>query len=311
LCGRKIFIGTGILYCLAVSGFSDPFSLECPRVRAGTGDTIHGSVDTAGKHACRYEFDYSLLFSNFLFLNWVHEKNADQAGFLQNLKYHLDIDRTPVFKLSGTFTHNLGLLYYFDSITKVQTDNNTLAIDAKLFQGKRFHLVFGSVLETQLLNGYRHASVNGTNDRTRISSFLTPLVCTFSLGGGIDWKSFGSLDFGVSSFKLTWLRDRLIARRYAEDLYGIPPGKNKKTEFGVSLHFLADHEIFHGIRWSCDLLIFRNYKKPTDVTFKNLFGIRINKFLKTNFQTRILYEEQVSDHLQVENLISFGFYFHH
>ena len=66
----------------------------------------------------------------------------------------------------------------------------------------------------------------------------------------------------------------------------------------------------HGVRWNCDLLFFKNYKKPVDMTLRNLFGIRINKFLKTTVQTRILYEKKIIDHLQVENMISIGFYFH-
>ena len=304
------FIGFGFICWQTVSGGSDPSVPENSGSQPGIGDTILLAGDTVKNTSILQEVDYSIMFSNFLFLNWADEKNANQAGFLQNLKYQLNIDKSPLFKFSGTFTHNLGLQYYFDSITQVQTDNNTLTVNADLFLKKSFHLDFGSVMETQILNGYNYNSRNGAPDRTRISSFLTPLVCTLSLGTGIEWKNFGSLNFGLSSFKLTWLRDRLIAGRYAESIYGMPKGKKQKIEFGLNLHFLADREIFHGVRWNCDLLLFKNYCKQVDMTLKNLFGIRINKFLKTNIQTRILYEKQFSEHIQVENLISFGIYFH-
>jgi hypothetical protein len=46
------------------------------------------------------------------------------------------------------------------------------------------------------------------------------------------------------------------------------------------------------------------------MTFKNLFGLKINKFLKTSLSTKILYEEKLNKHLQFENLLSIGFSIH-
>ena len=308
--GRLGLVVLMFLSSQMVGRTTDPVVQKGPGLISGYNDPGRQPSDSTIKTEVLQTIDYSVLFSNFLFFNWLHEKNANQAGFLQNMKYHLEIEKRPLFKFSGTLGHSLGFLCYFDSITKVQTDNNTLTVHADLFPGKRIHLDLGLVAETQLLNGYTYSTINGSSDRTRVSSFLTPLVCTISLGGAMEWKQLLSVNFSLTGFKITWLRDPLISRRYAESLYNIQDGKSQKTEFGLSFHFLADHELFHCVTWNCDLLLFKNYRKSVDMNLKNLFGIRINRFLKTNIQTRILYEKQVEDRLQVENMISFGFYFH-
>jgi len=73
------------------------------------------------------------------------------------------------------------------------------------------------------------------------------------------------------------------------------------------MHVLIDKEIGRWGKWDCDILVFKNFNKPVDLVLKNLIGIKINKFIKTSIQTRLIYEEDVSKSLQMENLISLGF----
>jgi hypothetical protein len=162
------------------------------------------------------------------------------------------------------------------------------------------------------MNGYDY-SVDDSGRIVKIlnSSFCTPLLWTFSGGFSIKWQGFGSLNLGVSTAKLTYIRDKSIfGKQKVTKYYGVPEGKDHVFEYGLSLQFLADKEFFKRIRWNCDLLVFKNYTSPVDVTLKNNFGIRINRFLKASIQTRIFYEETVSHSIQLENLVTFGFYVH-
>jgi hypothetical protein len=63
------------------------------------------------------ELEYSFSVSNFLFLNWHHDKNANQVILLQNLKYKFSLSGDSLVHFSGSFQHNLGLQSYFDSLT--------------------------------------------------------------------------------------------------------------------------------------------------------------------------------------------------
>ena len=115
---------------------------------------------------------------------------------------------------------------------------------------------------------------------------------------------------GLTAAKLTWIRDKRIFKELdVPAYYGVPKGKNWKLEYGLSMHLLVDKDILNRVHWDCDMQLFKNYEKPPDLSLKNLVGVRINKFLKTNIQTRVVYEEDLSKNLQIENLISVGFYF--
>jgi hypothetical protein len=264
------------------------------------------------KTAWKQELDYSLSLSNFLFLNWHHDKNANQVTLLQNLKYKFSFAGDSLFRFSGSFLHDLGLQSYFDSLTKIQTDDNTLNTCFDIRISKNLNFSISTTLAARILNGYDYAvDDSGKTVKTLNSSFCTPLICTFSGGFSLKWTDFGSLSLGLSSAKLTYIRDKSIFQKQkVTKYYGVPEGKDHLFEYGLSLQFLADKEFLKRIKWNCDLLVFKNYTAPIDITLKNNFGIRISKFLKASIQTRVFYEEVVSRSIQLENLVTFGFYVH-
>ncbi len=258
------------------------------------------------------ELDYSILVSSYLFSNWHHDKNANQLILLQNLKYKFSLQGDSLVRFYGSFVHNLGLLSYIDSLTKIQTDDNTLNTRFDIRIHKNLNFSINSILTSRFMNGYDY-SIDDSGRIVKIlnSSFFTPLLWTFSGGFSIKWQGFGSFNLGLSTAKLTYIRDKSIfGKQKVAKFYGVPEGKNHLFEYGLSLQFLADKEFFKRIRWNCDLLVFKNYTAPVDVTLKNNFGIRINRFLKASIQTRIYYEEMVSRSIQLENLVIFGFYVH-
>jgi hypothetical protein len=258
------------------------------------------------------ELEYSFSVNNFLFLNWHHDKNANQVTLLQDLKYKFSLSGDSLVHFSGSFQHNLGLQSYFDSLTKFQTDDNSLNTRFDIRLHKNLNFTINSILSSRFMNGYDYSvNDNGRIIKTLNSSFCTPLLWTFSGGFSVKWRDFGSLNLGLSTAKLTYIRDKSIfGKQKVNRFYGVPEGKDHIFEYGLSLQFLADKEFLKRIRWNCDLLVFKNYTSPVDVTLKNNFGIRINRFLKASIQTRVFYEETISRSIQVENLVTFGFYVH-
>ena len=260
----------------------------------------------------KQELEYSISFSTYLYLNWHHEKNAGNVILLQKLNYQFSLSGDSLVKFSGSLVHDLGIQSYFDSITKVHTDDNTLNTRFEIRIVKNLSFSINSNLASQLLKGYDYPVNNsGTTVRTLNSSFFTPLLWTFSGGFSVTWPAFGSLSFGLSSAKLTYIRDRSIfEKQKVSKFYGVAGGKNHLFESGLSMQLLVDKNFCNRVKWNCDLLVFKNYNSPVDVTLKNNFGIRINNFLKAGIQTRILYEETISRSIQFENLVTFGVFVH-
>ncbi len=264
------------------------------------------------KLKCEQELEYSLSFSNFLFLNWHHDKNANQVTLLQNLKYKFSFSGDTLVRVSGSFMHSIGLQSYFDSLTRIQTDDNTLntRFDIRIHNNLNFSI--NSNLTSRFMNGYDY-SIDDSGRIVKIlnSSFCTPLLWTFSGGFSIIWLDFGSFNLGVTTAKLTYIRDKSIfEKQKVNKFYGVPEGKDHLLEYGLSLQFLAEKEFFKRIKWNCDLLAFKNYTSTFNFTLKNNLGIRISRFLKASIQTRVFYEEKVSRSIQLENLVTFGFYVH-
>jgi hypothetical protein len=265
-----------------------------------------------GKIRFTDEMDYSLTANGFILVNWLLDDKVNQVNAFQNLKYHCSLQNDKTFMFSGTFAHSLGFQHYFDSITKVNIDDNNITARLDIKIDGRIVFTINSIISSRLLNGFDYLSTDsGTQIRVLNSSFLTPLIWTMSFGIGYIWKDLGSATLGISSGKLTSiLNKQIFSIRGITSYYGIEQGKTHLLEYGFTFQFLIDKDIFRIFHWDCDLLLFKNYDSPVDLTFKNLFGLRINKFFKATLQTRICYEEKLCKHLQFENLLSVGVYFH-
>ena len=264
-----------------------------------------------GRFSFKNDLEYSIAISGFYFMNGPRDKTAGQFAFLQSFKYQFRISSSR-FQFTNDFVHNLGLMYYIDSISKFQTDDNTLPTRITYDAVKCVKISASSILTTRIFNAWDVSqSAGGSVVKSISSSFLTPLICTFSGGPGFNFRETGMLDIGVSSAKLTYIQDRGIFDKTGRDsFYGVKKGQSSFLEYGLSLHLLVNRLIGKKLQWDCDLLLFKADKSAVDMTLKNLFAYRINRFLKTSLQTRLFYDEDVSRKLQIENLLSFGFDFH-
>jgi len=313
LWGRKKSIWIELLFCwlISINGNSQELSLKEIIARSLFRNSMNiGTVP--GKFKFTNDLEYSLTANGFILINWLHDDKVNQVNLFQNLKYRCLFQDNKTFRFSGTFVHNLGFLHNFDGITKVNIDDNTLTTRLDIKIGRRFAFTINSYMTSRLMNGYDYLT-NDSGQQIKVlnSSFLTPLIWTFSIGLGYTCESFGSVNLGLSAAKLTYiLNDHIFEIRRITTYYGIREGKTHLLEYGFTFQLLIDKDIFKKIHWNCDLALFKNYNSPIDLTFKNLFGLKINKFLTTNFQTRIFYEEKLSKHFQFENLLSIGFFFH-
>lgn len=258
-----------------------------------------------------HDLEYSLSCTALLYKNRHQESSADLVSILHQLRYRFRVTNANRFKISNSFTHELGFQYFFDSISRFQPDENTLDTHVDFMIGKNLTLTVFSNLTTRFFNSYMYTTnQRGTLVKTLSAAFLTPLVWTFSTGFACVFPRLGTLSFGLSSAKLTGVRNRAVyTGQNITEFYGVPKEKSHILEYGLSMHFLADKDFLKRVHWNCDVLIFKNYRKPVDITMKNFIGIRINRFVKTSLQTRLSFENEASKKVQMEHLVSVGFYF--
>jgi hypothetical protein len=270
-----------------------------------------GPGDSMVRFSLSQELEYNLSCTSIIFYNWHQGNNTNLITLVHFLKYRSVFTRIKNVKIINNFFHTLGMQYYFDSISRFQPDENTLDTRIEVRVGKRLTFALFSNLTTRIFNSFCHTTdQNGNLIKVLNASFLTPLLWTFSTGFGWTLPDLGFFSLGLSAGKFTWIRDkRVFDQQNCNSFYGVSRGKNHLFEYGLSMHVLIDREFQKRIHWNCDLLVFKDAGKPFDVVLKNIVGIRISKFLKSTIQTRIYYEKEVSKNIQVENLVSLGFYF--
>jgi len=269
-----------------------------------------------GKSLLRYRFsqalDYSLTASGLSWRNWEQSGNGNQITFLHSFKYNTYLFDNHRFRITNVFFHNLGVQIILDSLTKVSMDDNTLDTRMEIVFGPKFSLSFISNLTSRLFHGYDyHDDGTGSVSRVLNSAFFSPLIWTFSGGFSLLVPSFLTLSFGISAAKLTWIMDKKrLEQAGSTNFFGVPADKSSLFEYGISMHLLVDKRLGVWGNWNCDVLVYKNYNNPMDLTLKNRIGLKINKWIQATIQTRIVYEESVSKSLQFENLVSLGFNIH-
>ena len=255
------------------------------------------------------DLEYSLTCSNVLFFNWQQDNGKGQISFLQHLNYRTKLSIERNIHITNVLVHDLGMQFFFDSISRFYPDANTLDTKVEVKTGRYFNIFFSSRLATRIFNSYDFIpDETGINQKILNSSFLTPLVCNFSAGIGWNNPRLAVLNIGLTGAKLTYIRNKdIYTQQKVTEYCGVPFGKDVNIEYGLTAQIVIDQEFLKRVHWNCDMLVFKNFQKPIDLTVKNLIEIKINKFIQGTIQTRLLYEEEVSRRLQVENLISAGF----
>lgn len=255
---------------------------------------------------------YAVTGSFTTFFNWKKTGEVNNLFLLQDLKYNSLFDDNGIVKISNSFTHNLGVQFIPDSITILKADDNIITTRVEVALSKRCAYNLLSVISTRLFNDYTiMVDDSGTRQRILNSGFFTPLLWTFSTGITLLLPQAGKVAFGVAGGKITYILNRQVYRDQDVDIFfGVPESKRYNFEYGLSFQLLIDKDLFSRVHWNCDLLLFKNYQKPVDLTLRNNFTVKISKFLQASVQTRILYEEAVCKSLQIENVVSLGFYFH-
>ncbi|MBV6644770.1 MAG: DUF3078 domain-containing protein [Cyclobacteriaceae bacterium] len=165
----------------------------------------------------------------------------------------------------------------------------------------------GDKLYWSTLLDFRTQFQEGVNEEgERISDFLAPAYLLISTG--LDWKpnKVFSLTYGPVTGKLTFVLDQDLANVGA---FGVDPGvlnpttglydvegKNARAELGSFVKAAYAWEVMKNVSYSTRLELFTNYVEDfgnIDVNWQNLIVMKVNDFLTVNWQTQLLYDDDV------------------
>jgi hypothetical protein len=257
----------------------------------------------------RQQFDYKLSFSGLINFQWEHDPAANHVALLGNLNYNSSITNERRLKFQASVIQDLGFQIFFDSITRFFPDATSIISQLEVKINRCFIYSVNTNLTSRIFNDYRYLpDQNGDLVKRMQSGFLTPMIVNFSSGFGWNLPSWGSVSLGLTGGKFTFIRSReIFGILKVEKYYGVLAGKQTLIEYGISLLVTIDRNLAKTLKWTCEMMLFKNYIKPVDITVKSLLEWRFGRNLSGSLQTRLFYEEAVSKKLQIDNIITLGF----
>lgn len=220
-------------------------------------------------------------------------------------------------------TINLGMNRQDDRDFKTRKSNDNFIFVSNYGRelSEKFYLSTQLDARTQLLAGYKYSRPSGSDQdvRTKISDLLSPGYVQSSTGLNYrrTYSDKSKLSVILSPFtgRFTIVMDDSLSRAGA---FGVVPGENVRAEAGMSLATsVADIQLMENITWKADLNLFSNYERFGNmvVNFNSTIRMKVNKYISTRMETRIIYDEEVfikqddgssKQAVQLQNLINFG-----
>lgn len=138
-----------------------------------------------------------------------------------------------------------------------------------------------------------------------ISKFLAPGYVTSSIG--IEYKPREEFFVFLSpaTGKTTIVLDEGLSDAGA---FGVKPGEKIRNEFGSFLKSRLKVPLMENISFQTKLNLFSGYENPdkVDVSWETLLLLRVNKYITTNFNTHLIYDEDVTTEIQFKEVLSVG-----
>lgn len=258
------------------------------------------------------KIDYSVMASAMKFSHWEKEPGVDQILLLHKLDLNSELSVDGKFKLAHSLHQDLGLQYFFDSISRFQPDITKAEAHYDYTIAKFTTLAFRFSLTTRISNAYHYyLDTAGGISKQLQSSFLTPMIGTFS--GGLAWKNpkYLSSFLGIAGGKFVYIHENQIYDELGvEKFHGVERGRHTLLDYAILLQFLVDKKLFRSLAWTFEANILKKVQVSPEVLIKNGFILRIGKYITASLQTRVIFEEEISLTWQTENILTIGFGIH-
>ncbi len=232
-----------------------------------------------------------LTFSQVNLTNWAA---GGQNSTAWNSSFSFFADRN---KNRSKWTNNIDLGY---GIIKQGADSRFLKSDDRISlvanyqyritpEGERWFYYILADFRTQFAEGFAVDNLDSL-----ISNFMAPGY--LSIATGITYEPLPFLTFKFSPFtsKMTFVSDDELA---ALGAYGVDPGRNFRSETGVSFRAMYKHEPFKNVSLDSRLDLFSSYKSEDfgniDVNWTNSLNLQINSFLTTKLFTQLIYDDDI------------------
>jgi hypothetical protein len=189
------------------------------------------------------------------------------------------------------------------------------------YEGDDFFRIFNPTiaanLRTQFAKGFDYSAnpfEGEVQDDPRLdlappvetSQFFAPAFITESLGLTYEPISDFTLRFGAAS------KQTIVTERQFRVLYGVSEDNLARVEAGAEFASSFDRQLTENIRYRSQLDIFlsmNQLERPPDARWDNTLSLAVNDWLSTDLQFVALFDQDITDQIQLKETISVGLSF--
>ncbi len=174
-----------------------------------------------------------------------------------------------------------------------------------------FNPMLAASVRTQFTEGFNYDkdplfALDPSGERRRppvkVSDLFSPATLQQSIGLTYDPNAWFTHRFGVAA------KETVVAIERLRVLYGVDPADAVRFELGVESVTQIDREIFENVRYKTSLGLFASFNKveTPDMLWENLVAMKVNAWLSVNFEFVALYDRDISNKLQLKEVLSVG-----
>ena len=137
------------------------------------------------------------------------------------------------------------------------------------------------------------------------SQFFAPAFITESLGLTYEPISDFTLRLGLAS------KQTIVSERDFRVLYGVDPADVARVEAGGEFASSFDRQLTENIRYRSQLNVFFSFNQvdPPDARWDSTLSLAVNNWLSTDLQFVALFDQDITDAIQLKETISVGLSF--
>jgi hypothetical protein len=159
---------------------------------------------------------------------------------------------------------------------------------------KKLNLAALTNVRSQFANGYSYLTGSTGEDSSTITSkSLMPAYVLVSLG--LDYKPTDNFSLFVSPATARWV---IVGNDALAPLYGVPFGKNARSEFGAFASANLMQKIGANMTYKSKLDLFSNYKsnpQNVDIFWSNIIAAKLTKYINFSLNFDIIYDDDTKN----------------
>jgi hypothetical protein len=135
------------------------------------------------------------------------------------------------------------------------------------------------------------------------SEFFSPAFITESIG--LTYEPLTSVTFRLGAAS----KQTVVLDRDYRVLYGVSESKNARVEAGAEFAAAVDRNLTENIRYRSQLNAFyaaNATEEPPDARWQNTITLKVNDWLSTDLEFVALYDEDITNAIQLKETISVG-----